>query len=411
MHDRHRIQPKKLLLASPLVMLIFSYQAKAELIDIGNGLIYDSTNDVTWISDGHAFTNDIAATTSNPTAGPYTGPLLGKITTPQKGGSHTIVDTDIPYIDNLFRWLGSWYGARAWAENLSYQFGDRQITHWRLPTKSEAQSLSSQLGQWGAVPPFTWVPPVIWTSDEPSETTATFVNFLNNSTAVKEKDGPSNVWAVRSGNVATTHAPVLNAIPENLVAGSGHPLVLDVSALDEDYDSLIWTMEPTVAELGATLTLGYDKALHTWTAQLDWLPNSSQENTTIDVKFTVTESKTDEHLFDSKTTSIHVLPAGTPLDPSNPVSKVTITRARYDKKSHKLLVRGRVTTPKKTNTSELTVRISDPITGAFIGTAWIGRSGSWQFNDRVSVVPCTVQAEHNNLLDVGNVANPISPCN
>ncbi|MFO0733873.1 MAG: hypothetical protein U0361_23520 [Nitrospiraceae bacterium] len=46
-------------------------------------LIYDNVSNVTWMSNGLTFTNDIAGNTANPSGNPYTGPLLGTIVTPR----------------------------------------------------------------------------------------------------------------------------------------------------------------------------------------------------------------------------------------------------------------------------------------------------------------------------------------
>ncbi|MDR4470449.1 MAG: hypothetical protein MRJ68_19485, partial [Nitrospira sp.] len=70
---------RSLLLTIALLFVagILPINSQASLINVGNGLIYDTVSDVTWISNGLTFPNDIAATTTNPTANPYTGPLLG----------------------------------------------------------------------------------------------------------------------------------------------------------------------------------------------------------------------------------------------------------------------------------------------------------------------------------------------
>jgi hypothetical protein len=196
-----------------LATSLFCVPSQASLTDIGNGLIYDDVSNVTWISDGYAFTNDIADTTGNPTANPYTGPLLGTVVTPSLGDPHTIVADDLSYQSGLGRWVGSWWAATAWADGFNYQYGSQTISDWRLPTSAEAQHLITQLGTGnGAIPPFTWVPPFYWTSNLTSATSAdvarplfgTVDSFSLMNGAVPRY---SNVWAVVPGNVAAVPVP------------------------------------------------------------------------------------------------------------------------------------------------------------------------------------------------------------
>ncbi|NJD07567.1 MAG: VPLPA-CTERM sorting domain-containing protein [Methylococcaceae bacterium] len=203
-------------ITSALVLssFLFSASSQASLTSIGNGLIYDDVSNVTWISDGHAFTNNIAGSTSNPVADPYTGPLLGTVVTPSLGSPHTIAASDFMYENtSLFRWMGSWWAATAWADNFTYQYGSQTISNWRLPTSGEAQALITQLGAGsGAISPFTWVPPFYWTSNLTSATNAdvarplfgTINNFTLMNGAVPRY---SNVWAVVPGNVASVPVP------------------------------------------------------------------------------------------------------------------------------------------------------------------------------------------------------------
>lgn len=197
-----------------LVSLAIADSSQASLIDIGNGLIYDDISNVTWISDGHAFTNTIASTTANPTGNPYTGPLLGTVVTPSLGAPHAIAANDLSYNAGLARWVGSWWAANAWAEGFNYQYGSQAISDWRLPTSTEAQYLITQLGpgNWDATGPFAWVPPFYWTSDLTSETTANIARPIFgtvDSFSLMNGSDPrySNVWGVVSGNVAPVPLP------------------------------------------------------------------------------------------------------------------------------------------------------------------------------------------------------------
>jgi hypothetical protein len=193
-----------------LTTTLFCGTSQASLTNIGNGLIYDSTSNVTWISDGYAFTNNIKATTGNPTSDPYTGPLLGTVVPTPGGSPHTIVANDLMYDPNTgARWFGSWWAATAWADSYTYQYGSQTISDWRLPTSTEAQNLITQLGSGsGAKPPFTFVPPFYWTSNvtnsgNNADVARPLFGTINNFTLMNGAvPRYSNVWAVVPGNVA-----------------------------------------------------------------------------------------------------------------------------------------------------------------------------------------------------------------
>lgn len=199
----------KTLITSTLLLStsLFCASSEASLANIGNGLIYDDVSNVTWISDGYAFTNQIAGSTNDPILDPYTGPLLGTVVTPSLGDPHTIVANDLSYQASLGRWVGSWWAATAWADGYTYEYNSQTISDWRLPTSAEAQSLITQLGTgFGAKPPFTWVPPFYWTSNLTSATNADVARPLFgtvDSLTLMNGSLPrySNVWAVVPGNV------------------------------------------------------------------------------------------------------------------------------------------------------------------------------------------------------------------
>ncbi|MGR8930274.1 MAG: hypothetical protein ACU836_06500 [Gammaproteobacteria bacterium] len=204
------------LIASTLTLstVLFSESSLASLTNIGNGLIYDDVSNVTWISDGYAFTNNIASTTANQSADPYTGPLLGTVVTPSLGSPHTLAENDFSYQADLGRWVGSWWAATAWADGFSYQYGTHTISDWRLPTSAEAQNLISQLGAGsGAISPFVYIPPFYWTSNltnggANADVARPLFGTLNNFTVMNGSvPRHSNVWAVVSGNVATVPVP------------------------------------------------------------------------------------------------------------------------------------------------------------------------------------------------------------
>lgn len=207
--------------------------SQASLIDHGNGLIYDNVSNVTWISNGLTFTNDIASNTSTPSASPYTGPLLGMVVTPSVGLPHTIAANDLSYEASLGRWVGSWWAATAWADSFTSQHGSQTISDWRLPTSSEAQNLITQLnqlgtGRVGAAPPFEYIPPFFWTSTQTSETNVNFANMLSGGIANRTlfdaaagRPAYSNVVAVAPGNVAPVPLPAAAWLFGSGMAGIG----------------------------------------------------------------------------------------------------------------------------------------------------------------------------------------------
>lgn len=202
----------KLLINKPAAlaasMLFLNHSAQAALVDIGSGLIYDSTNNVTWVSDGLTFTKDIVAN--------GTGALVGTVVHPQIGADYTVTAEDFLYTAALTRETATFYGATAWVNKLMYSYGSNSITGWRLPTVAELNQLWAQVGSYcgatgcvnGPVAPFTWIPPKIFTSTEIDATNVYYVDYALSkpgsnvvSTSVP-KTNSSNVWAVVPGNVA-----------------------------------------------------------------------------------------------------------------------------------------------------------------------------------------------------------------
>lgn len=214
-----------------VVLVSVADLAQAALINVGNGLIYDNVSDVTWMSNGLTFSNNIASTTSNPAGNPYTGPLVGTVVTPSLGAPYTIAANDLSYDVSLGRWVGSWWAATAWAEGLTSQHGNQTVSDWRLPSTSEAQNLITQLnqqgtGRVGAAPPFQFIPPFFWTSDLTSETNVNFANMLGgtigNRTLFDSTAGRpaySNVMAVVPGSVAPVPLPAAAWLFSSGIAG------------------------------------------------------------------------------------------------------------------------------------------------------------------------------------------------
>jgi hypothetical protein len=208
-------------LSSLLLVYAFCFTplAQASLTNIGNGLIYDSNADVTWISNGLYF-SDTFKTSPNSLG------LIGSVVTAPGGSPHTVDATDFTFVALLNnRELADWWGATAWANNLQYQYGATTVTGWALPTHADLTSLWSALGTsatFGAnIGPFTYVLPKTWTSDGTTATTANYADFTFSTSGSAPIFGTvnlsnttfSNGWAVYHGNVANLAAvPIPSAL-------------------------------------------------------------------------------------------------------------------------------------------------------------------------------------------------------
>ena len=207
--------------------LSFASQAQATLIAIGDGLIYDSSDNVTW-TDGLYSSQNLNPTgspTSTGTLTPYAGLLGSVVTTPQDDQTYTVASSSYEWVTGLDREFATYEGATAWAQGLQYQVGSTTVTGWSLPTLAEANSLWEGLGSianYGAgVGPFGYVLPKFWITDNATDSVA-YYTLLNNSTpgqAIVTGTGVndltanptghfSGAWAVYNGNLTATAAAV-----------------------------------------------------------------------------------------------------------------------------------------------------------------------------------------------------------
>ncbi len=99
--------------------------AQAALFDRGNGMIYDQDLNITWLSDANYFKTQYDADNS------ILATLTGQ-TVADSLGSYTITAADF----NTGTGEMTWWGAQAWAANLSYGGYD----DWRLPTTLQPDS-------------------------------------------------------------------------------------------------------------------------------------------------------------------------------------------------------------------------------------------------------------------------------
>lgn len=105
------------LLAAGLALNLVATTAQATLIDRGNGLLYDDKLDVTWLQDANLFQSQYAAdNTIVSTIISNVGSVAG----------HALVAGDF----NGSSGRMTWWGAQAWAADLSFAGYD----DWRLPT-------------------------------------------------------------------------------------------------------------------------------------------------------------------------------------------------------------------------------------------------------------------------------------
>jgi hypothetical protein len=120
-------------LAATLVLALAASTSRAQLVDVGNGLINHPAADLTWTADANLFLT-MAAADSTLVSKVVTAWTDGPIPTLAGDGStHTVVAADF----NATTGRMNWYGARAWVHYL-------RVTHykgysdWRLPVVGAA---------------------------------------------------------------------------------------------------------------------------------------------------------------------------------------------------------------------------------------------------------------------------------
>lgn len=105
------------LLATGLVLSLVAHTAQAALIDRGNGLLFDDVLNVTWLQDANLFKSQFAVDNT------IVGTIINNV---GSVAGHNLVQGDFTGSTGQM----SWWGAQAWADNLSYG----GYTDWRLPT-------------------------------------------------------------------------------------------------------------------------------------------------------------------------------------------------------------------------------------------------------------------------------------
>jgi len=221
----------KFLTTAAVLAFSLSTGAQASLVARTGGMVYDTVNNITWASDANLFKTQAAGNAN----------LVSQIITANNGvihdtpnffdnGTHTLTSSD------FFTTTGTmtWWGAQAWANNLSLG----GYTDWSLPTTVPAvegyNQTGSQMGdlfynQLGGVAGnsiatthndnynlFTNVQHVYWSGSE-------YAPFPNDAWTFFPTDGygyqgfsvkypqiwsiPTYAWAVRSGDVAAVPVP------------------------------------------------------------------------------------------------------------------------------------------------------------------------------------------------------------
>ena len=114
------MQESLFLLATGLALSLVTHAAQAALIDRGNGMIYDDDLNITWLADANYFKTQYTAT-----SGSILSTLIGQTVTDSLG-TYTVGAPDFDTTTGAM----TWWGAEAWAANLSVGGYD----DWRLPT-------------------------------------------------------------------------------------------------------------------------------------------------------------------------------------------------------------------------------------------------------------------------------------
>jgi hypothetical protein len=192
--------------------LVFAQPAAiAAFVDLGNGSIYDTARNVTWTQDVRFDEVDLY-----PTA--RMSGLIGVDVANSDGSIHTVTGTDIyQALTSAFRVGGTWWGAKAWAQTLTYA----DTSGWRLPTQSELVGVMSDPAYSGtfAHTAFGGFSYLVWTSSEPSPSSVIqiqtntgdppyFYTVLSIPKALDMSGSFIQVaWAVHDGNVSAIAEP------------------------------------------------------------------------------------------------------------------------------------------------------------------------------------------------------------
>lgn len=263
----------KYLLAFGLLLSLNSSIALATLIDRGNGMIYDTELNLTWLSDANYFKTQAA---SDPNLVNTIIANIGSVPD-LYAGTHTLTASDF----NASTGGMTWWGAKAWVKNLKYA----GYSDWRLPQMINLPAsgpyffLSSEVGNLYSlelagqgttfnanIALFSNLAgnTLFWLNDEYAPTPwMAWSNGTINAPGNNYKNEMKNGWAVRVGDVTPTVStpPVPPAI---------NTTSLPAATVGVSYTANIATTVPagdsaTVTVTGLPSGLTYDAATSTIT--------------------------------------------------------------------------------------------------------------------------------------------------
>ena len=217
------------LLATIVLDLSFNTTTQAALVARGTDMVYDTINNITWAADANLFKTQ-AASNANLVSQiiAANGGVIHDTPNDYDNGTYTLTTADF----NTSTGTMTWWGAQAWANNLSLG----GYTDWTLPTTADAANpnnvgynmTTSQLGdlfynQLGGVAGssittthnanynlFSNVQSyVYWSSSDyaPYPVSAWYFDTYDGSQYPNYKDVQFSAWAVRPGDVAAVPVP------------------------------------------------------------------------------------------------------------------------------------------------------------------------------------------------------------
>lgn len=226
-----------------------------------------------------------------------------------------------------------------------------------------------------------------WTADASSARSAvvTFsaTDAPTNGAAPLTGEAKTTITVSSSASGANTPPVIVPITDQNATVGAA--LSFKVSASDKDGDTV--TLSATGLPTGAT----FDPA----TAKFSWTPTADQvttPTTPVVVTFTATDDASTPASA-SEAVNIFVNAAGS-TDGS--IKRVAIKKARWKARDGALIVHGRIKASRGTSMEGLTVNITDGTSGAVLGTAEVGRRGSFRAEIDLgadATVPCSIQVE------------------